>query len=69
MKGSWLTFVWVSDLFQLFFAQFVLSFLRFQEAAELFLLLALNVLLEFLLIVGKSLGLEYRTAINLMTGR
>lgn len=39
-------------------AQLVLPFLGLQEAVELFLLLALDVLLELLLIIGKVLGLR-----------
>lgn len=49
---------WLPDLFELFLAQFVLAFLRLQEAIELLLLLALDVLQEFLLVIRKSLGLE-----------
>lgn len=40
-------------------AQLVLAFLGLQEAVELFLLLALDVLLELLLIIGKVLGLKW----------
>lgn len=46
-----------SHLFKLLFTEFVLPLLRLQEAAELFLLLHLDVLLELLLVVGKSLKL------------
>lgn len=41
-------------LFQLFLAKFVLAFLGFKEAVELFLLLTLDVLLELLLIIADS---------------
>lgn len=51
-------------LFQLLFAQFVLSFLGFQEAVEFFLLLGLDVLLEFLLIVCKRLRLQTKRKKN-----
>lgn len=46
------------NLFELLLAQLVLPFLGLQEAVELFLLLALDVLLELLLIIGKVLGLR-----------
>lgn len=45
------------NLFELLLAQFVLAFLRIQEAVELLLLLALDVLLELLLIIGEVLCL------------
>ena len=41
-------------LFKLFLAKFVLAFLGFEEAVELFLLLTLNMLLELLLIIVKG---------------
>lgn len=50
-----------THLFKLLFTEFVLPLLRLQEAAELLLLLHLDVLLELLLIVGKSLQLYIKT--------
>lgn len=50
-------------LFELFFAQFVLSLLGFQETVELFLLLTLNVVLELLFIIAECFCLlEKHTA-------
>lgn len=46
------------NLFKLLLPHLVLAFLGLQEAVELFLLLALDVLLELLLIIGKVLGLK-----------
>lgn len=49
-------------LFELLLAKLILPFLRFQEAAQLLLLLNLDVLLELFLIVGKSLQLNTTNA-------
>lgn len=48
----------VCYLFELLLAEFILPLLWLQKAAELLLLLHLNVLLELLLIVGKRLQLH-----------
>lgn len=53
-----------SHLFKLLFTEFVLPLLRLQEAVELFLLLHLDVLLELLLVVGKSLKLFQKTNVQ-----
>lgn len=49
----------VSYLFELLLTKFILSLLRLQEAAELLLLLHLDVLLELLLIVGECFQLNH----------
>lgn len=46
------------NLFELLLAHLVLAFLGLQETVELFFLLALDVLLELFLIIGKVLGLK-----------